>query len=91
MSLLLQLLVAPRTNDSEIPYTCGSRLDLWFHLRPWGYKKQESKFGEFPWLVAIYAGEDYLCSGALITSLALLTAAHCVQGRNATELRVVAG
>lgn len=91
MSLLLQLLVAPKSNASEIPYTCGSRLDLWFYLRPWGYKKQESKFGEFPWLVAIYAGEDYLCSGALITSLALLTAAHCVQGRNASELRVVAG
>ncbi|XP_017857823.1 PREDICTED: serine proteinase stubble [Drosophila arizonae] len=70
---------------------CGGRLDLWLHLRPMGYKKQESKFGEFPWLVAIYGADGYLCSGALITPLAVLTAAHCVQAQMATDLRLVAG
>ncbi|KAH8403326.1 hypothetical protein KR222_010823 [Zaprionus bogoriensis] len=86
-----QTVMARSYNDSEILCACGSRLDLWFHLRPWGYKRQESKFGEFPWLLAIYGAEGYLCSGVLITPHAVLTAAHCVQAENVSDLRLVAG
>ncbi|XP_016945332.3 phenoloxidase-activating factor 2 [Drosophila suzukii] len=71
---------------------CGGRHDLWYYLRPLGYKQQEAKFGEFPWLVAVYGADTYLCSGALITPLAVITTAHCVQNvQEAGKLRVVAG
>ncbi|EDV98699.1 GH13457 [Drosophila grimshawi] len=79
-------------NDSMMTLQhCGSRLDLWLHLRPLGYKKREAKFAEFPWLVAIYRANGYLCSGALITPHAVLTAAHCVQNDAASDLHLVAG
>ncbi|XP_034473231.1 phenoloxidase-activating factor 2 isoform X2 [Drosophila innubila] len=70
---------------------CGSRVDLWFHLHQYTSTKEEAKFGEFPWLVAIYDKGGYLCSGALITPGAVLTAANCVHGKRKYELRVVAG
>lgn len=41
--------------------------------------------------MAIYGADGYLCSGALLTPLAVITAAHCVQDQVATDLRVVAG
>ncbi|KAH8249140.1 hypothetical protein KR032_006273 [Drosophila birchii] len=72
-------------------WTCGGRHDLWYYLRPLGYKQQEAKFGEFPWLTAIYSKESYLCSGALITPVAVITTAHCVQNEQSESLRVVVG
>lgn len=41
--------------------------------------------------MAIYAKDGYLCSGALITPVAVITTAHCVQHEQADKLRVVAG
>ncbi|KAL7738712.1 hypothetical protein ACLKA6_007475, partial [Drosophila palustris] len=70
---------------------CGSRLDLWFHMHRFTSTQQEVKFGEFPWLVAIYDKSAYLCSGALITPVAVLTAANCVHGKRKSELHLVAG
>ncbi|XP_016998458.2 phenoloxidase-activating factor 2 [Drosophila takahashii] len=77
---------------AEAPnWPCGGRHDLWYYLRPLGYKQQEAKFGEFPWLVAVYGADDYLCSGALITPLAVITTAQCIQSVEAEKLRLVAG
>ncbi|XP_017132187.1 phenoloxidase-activating factor 2 isoform X2 [Drosophila elegans] len=79
-------LLAEATN-----WPCGGRHDLWYYLRPLGYKQQEAKFGEFPWLVAVYGAKGYLCSGALISPMAVVTTAHCVQGLEPEKLRLVAG
>ncbi|XP_015033870.2 phenoloxidase-activating factor 2 [Drosophila willistoni] len=63
---------------------CGRRLSL-FH------NQDGIQFAEFPWLVAIYGHQDYLCSGVLITPLVILTSAHCVHNEPMEDLRVVAG
>ncbi|KAH8305430.1 hypothetical protein KR018_004258 [Drosophila ironensis] len=77
--------------DESSKWSCGGRQDLWYYLRPLGYKQQEARFGEFPWLVAIFGAEGYLCSGVLITPLAVITSAHCVRNESLSKLRLVAG
>ncbi|XP_030377202.1 phenoloxidase-activating factor 2 [Scaptodrosophila lebanonensis] len=83
----------PAPHNATTDYLqCGWRLDSWYYLRPLGYKQQEAKFGEFPWLVAVYnVNGSYLCSGALITPFVVLTAAHCVQREALESLQLVAG
>lgn len=61
----------------------------------------EAQFGEFPWMVAILeqrrvAGIDrpinaYLCGGALILAQVVITAAHCIAGKDPAQLWVRAG
>ncbi|SPP85766.1 phenoloxidase-activating factor 2 [Drosophila guanche] len=80
-----------RTLEGANSWQCGGRQDLWYYLRPLGYKQQEAKFGEFPWLVAIYGASGYLCSGALISPVTVLTTARCVQNETSENIRLVAG
>ncbi|EDW88293.1 phenoloxidase-activating factor 2 [Drosophila yakuba] len=84
-------LPTPEVPEEVMSCPCGGRHDLWYYLRPLGYKQQEARFGEFPWLVAVYGADAYLCSGALITPLAVLTTAHCVQNTDSAKVRVLAG
>ncbi|KAH8412308.1 hypothetical protein KR009_001147 [Drosophila setifemur] len=84
-------LATPGSPPESINLPCGGRQDLWYYLRPLGYKQQEAKFGEFPWLVAIFRGDIYLCSGVLVTPLAVLATAHCVANESSEQLRLVAG
>ncbi|XP_017047754.1 phenoloxidase-activating factor 2 [Drosophila ficusphila] len=84
-------LLTPDSAMGSTNCSCGGRHDLWYYLRPLGYKQKEAKFGEFPWLVAVYSADGYLCSGAMITPLAVVTTAHCVQNVEAGKLRLVAG
>ncbi|ALC39959.1 CG9377 [Drosophila busckii] len=86
-----QTLATAKSLNYSTTSSCGECLDEWLHLRPLGYKQLESKFAEFPWLVAIYGSHGYLCSGALIATLAVLTAAHCVQEESRETLHLVAG
>jgi secreted trypsin-like serine protease len=46
---------------------------------------------ETPWLVTIREGSRVVCSGALLDSHTVLTAAHCVAEREPTQVSVVAG
>jgi len=48
-----QQLSTPGLPQEAANCPCGGRHDLWYYLRPLGYKQQEAKFGEFPWLVAV--------------------------------------
>ncbi|KAK6191996.1 hypothetical protein SNE40_003553 [Patella caerulea] len=51
--------------------------------------------GQFPWQVSLQAasGSSYshICGGILIAANRVLTAAHCVDGRSASQFRVVLG
>lgn len=79
--------------------TCGQRHPQGVGFRITGDVNGEAQFGEFPWMVAIIKEENigeeklnvYQCGGSLIHKQAVLTAAHCVQGKQASELRIRAG
>ncbi|XP_012242099.1 phenoloxidase-activating factor 2 isoform X2 [Bombus impatiens] len=93
-----------RTNEVITPPPierkgCGQRHPNGVGFRITGAVDNEAQFGEFPWMVAILKEEMignekvnlYQCGGSLIHKLAVLTAAHCVQGRQPSELKIRAG
>jgi len=55
----------------------------------------DAKFGEYPWQAAVLKKEGfdnvYVCAGTLIDNRHILTAAHCITGYQAIELRVRLG
>jgi len=88
--------------EPEIPkYTagCGRRNEEGVHARISGFEGNEAQFGEFPWMTAIlrteYIGDKevnlYVCGGSLIADNVVLTAAHCVAGKDTAKLRIRAG
>lgn len=93
----------PLTSTDEPPNVevtaCGQRNPQGIGFRITGAKRNESEYGEFPWMVAIMRqvqvlGEvvnAYLCGGSLIHPSVVLTAVHCVQIYSPNELKIRAG
>uniref|UniRef100_A0A6P4EU64 Phenoloxidase-activating factor 2 n=1 Tax=Drosophila rhopaloa TaxID=1041015 RepID=A0A6P4EU64_DRORH len=52
---------------------------------------EQSKPGQFPWVVALFDKDKYFAGGSLIRTDVVLTAAHKVENRNANYIVVRAG
>ncbi|CAL8118290.1 unnamed protein product [Orchesella dallaii] len=47
--------------------------------------------GEFPYQVSLAYDGDFLCGGSILSTLLILTAAHCVKYKRPSRLHVIAG
>lgn len=47
--------------------------------------------GDTPWQVSLQDGEGHMCGGSVLDASTIVTAAHCLEGVDATELTIRAG
>ncbi|XP_043242993.1 prophage side tail fiber protein homolog StfR-like isoform X2 [Amphibalanus amphitrite] len=91
-------IVAELTAEPYYP-SCGRRNPEGIGFAIEGFKDSESQFAEFPHMAIImeeeYIGGElrhrYVCGGSLVTTNIILTAGHCVAGKDASKLLVRLG
>ncbi|CAG9806846.1 unnamed protein product [Chironomus riparius] len=90
--------IVPVRNETYIT-ECGIRNSAGVGVRITGNSDGESEYGEFPWMVAVTRREPsndsfinvYMCGGSLIAENVVMTAAHCVNGKDVDVMRIRVG
>lgn len=74
-------------------YMCGHRNSPYFEGSGEESLSGDSQYAEFPWMAAILEKErsHYLCGGALIHPMVVLTSAHCLDEPEIHEIKVRLG
>ncbi|ODN01922.1 Serine proteinase stubble [Orchesella cincta] len=78
---------------------CGTLNPNGVHARILGFKDSETQFGEYPWQAAILEQKvvggiwvlKFICGAALLWPSVVVTAAHCVKGKEAGHLIIRVG
>lgn len=69
------------STSNDLKTICGTRYST-SEVTPFVFGGEETKRGEWPWMVAIYlnkpTGLSFNCGGTLISSNAVISAAHCI-------------
>jgi len=93
-------IIAPIQAGSKYISTCGVRNGDGLNVRITNFKDNEAQYGEFPWMVAVLKptpsatgkiNDVYQCGGSLIHPMVVLTAAHCVVGKDPKSLKIRVG
>nr|AID60330.1 stubble-5 [Nilaparvata lugens] len=99
-------LVNEHSTTSNLPFVneqkegCGWRHTGGVRFRITGNVNNEAQFGEFPWMLALLVNNRidenttlklFACGASLIHPQVVLTAAHCIKGRNTNDLMIRAG
>lgn len=65
--------------SSIIVIACGEK-KVASEVNPKIVGGSDAQAGSWPWLVALYYGDQLLCGASLVSSEWLVSAAHCVYG-----------
>ncbi|XP_069160777.1 uncharacterized protein [Procambarus clarkii] len=89
---------SPRVSQHRTQHKCGRRhaQGLLGRVKNSHFVKGDAEFGEYPWQAAVLKVVDggdvvYVCGGALLDHQHVLTAAHCVNSLQVSQLRVRLG
>ncbi|XP_034473283.1 phenoloxidase-activating factor 2-like [Drosophila innubila] len=53
--------------------------------------KRQAEITEFPWMIAVFEGEEFIATGVLISGDKVITSASKLDGKNPDKIRVVGG
>ncbi|KAL0274764.1 UNVERIFIED_CONTAM: hypothetical protein PYX00_002813 [Menopon gallinae] len=90
-SLFVIASVLGLSHGTEIGHRCTERLSINHPIFARITGGENAKEGEFPYQVSLQRNGKHFCGGVILSEKVVLTAAHCVLGKEALRTEIVAG